>query len=181
MRILRRLFVLAVSLTAVGALSAPAALATFTVWAKGGQPTCTVISTSPSSSSTTCTGTFKGASGVQFLINDAVSGVAAYQCQDATGATVPGQNQVPAQGGATTSFTPSKTNPTFTTDPAVLAAPEVSAAQAGCADGTTAVDPRLTTTKVELWLAPVGDGPLLFNCAASDTNGLNGTLAFTTC
>lgn len=181
MRFLRRLLVLAVSLTAVGALSAPAAFATRSVWAKGGQPTCTVTSTAQSGSSTTCTGTLSGADGVQFLVNLAVSGVAVYRCADSTGATVPGQSPVQAQGGSTTSFAPSKKDSTFTTDPAALAAPSpVSASQAGCADGTTPVDPTLTTTKIELWLATVGDGTILTNCAF-DPNGLIGTVALAAC
>ena len=62
---------------------------------------------------------------MQFLVNLNLSGVAVYQCVDSTGATVPGQNQVQAQGGSTTSFTPSKTHPTLTTEPALLAAPAV--------------------------------------------------------
>lgn len=181
MRLVRRLFILMVSLTAAGTLFAPAAFATRSVWARGGEPTCTVNITSPSTSSTTCTGTLNGEYGVQFAVNLDVSGVAAYQCQDSTGATVPGQNQVRAQGGSTTSFTPAKKDATFTTDPAVLAAPStVSASQAGCADGSTVVDPTLTTTKVELWLATVGDGPILASCA-SDPNGLSGTIALTGC
>jgi hypothetical protein len=179
MRFLRRLLVLAVSLTAVGALSAPAAFATRSVWAKGGQPTCTVTSTSQSSSSTICTGTLSGENGVQFTVNLAVSGVAVYQCADSAGATVPGQDPVRAQGGSTSSFTPSSKDSTFTTDPAILAAPSAtSASQAGCADGTTPVDPTLTTTKIELWLATVGDGPILATCAF-DPNGLSGTVLLT--
>jgi hypothetical protein len=162
MRMFRRLLVLVVSLSAAGGLSAPAAFATRSVWARGGQPTCTVDVTALSSSSTTCTGTMGGENGMQFLVNVDVSGVAVYECEDSTGATVPGQNQVQAQGGSATSFTPTKKDPTFVTDPAVLAAaPAPSASQAGCADGTTPVDPTLTTTKVQLWIATQGDAPLL--------------------
>jgi hypothetical protein len=121
-----------------------------------------------------------GETGVQFHVNLDVNGVAAYQCEDATGATAPGHGQVQVQGGATSSFTPSKKAPTFTTQPAVLAAPAVSASQAGCADGTTAVHPTLTTFKVELILAPSGDGTFLVGCAL-DRTGLRGTIPLTGC
>jgi hypothetical protein len=181
MRFFRRLLIIAVSLTAGGALCAPAAFASHSVWAKGGEPTCTITVTTPSTSSTTCTGTLSGQNGVQFLVNLDVRGVAVYQCQDSTGATVPGQTAVPAEGGSVTSFTPTKKDAMFITDPAGMAAPAaVSASQAGCADGTTAVDPALVTTKVQVWLASQGDGPILSTCA-SDPNGLSGTVALTTC
>jgi hypothetical protein len=182
MRFLRFVPALAVSLAAAGTLSVPAAFAAHSVFAKGGQPSCDVAITSPASSSTSCSGTFSGEDGVPFLVNVAVDGVAVYQCQDATGAVTRGQNQVPAEGGSTTSSTPTKKSPTFTTDPAVLTAPAtVSASQAGCAGGSTAVDPSLTTTKVQLWIGAVGDGTLVFNCAAFDPSGISGTVPFTSC
>lgn len=180
MQLLRRLLVLAVSLTAAGVLSPSAAFASRSVWAKGGQPTCTVNTTSPSSSSTSCTGTMSGEAGVQFNVDLTVTGVAAYRCEDSTGATAPGQSEVQVQDGSTSSFTPSNKNPTFITVPAVLAAPAVAASQAGCADGITAVDPTLTTTKVELLLATVGDAPVLVNCAF-DPNGLSGIIPLANC
>lgn len=178
MRFFRRVFIASVSLSAGAALCAPAALATRSVWAKGGAPTCTVTITSPATSTTTCTGTLSGGYGVQFSVELDVSGVASYQCQDSTGATVGGQTQVRAQGGSITAFTPSKKNATFVTDPAGMSAPAVSAAQAGCADGTTAVDPILLTTRIQVTLASQGDGTILLTCA-SDPSGLSGTVALT--
>lgn len=180
MRLFRRTLIIAASLTAAGGLYAPAAFASHSAWAKGGQPTCSVNLTAPSSSTTTCTGTLNGAVGVQFSVDLEVSGIAAYQCQDSSGATVPGQSQVRAQGGSITPFTPTKKNETFTTGLADLVAPAVSASQAGCADGTTVVDPILVTTKIQLSLASQGDGTILVNCA-TDPNGLSGTVALTNC
>jgi hypothetical protein len=122
-----------------------------------------------------------GENGVQFVVNLEVTGAAVYQCQDATGATTAGQNHVLTQAGSAASFTPTKQNETFTIGPADLAAPSaVSATQAGCADGAVPVDPALTTTRIQLWLAPQGDSTILANCA-SDPDGMSGTISLTTC
>lgn len=52
------------------------------------------------------------------------------------------------------------------------------ASQAGCPDGSTAVEPTLTTTRVQLLIAATL-GPIIFNCTVSDPNGLSGTIPLT--
>ena len=168
MRAVRRrlLPLLAVSLTALGALSLPAA-ASSSPWKKGGQPTCSVTITSASSSSTTCTGALSGSRTQSWLATLDVDGVAAYRCQDTTGATVAGQTQVGETAGTSTPFQTSNRSTSFTTDPTVLAAPStVSASQAGCASGTTAVDPTLTTFRVTLTIAPATGDATMLVCTA---------------
>lgn len=189
MRVLRvlvvRVFpVLAISLTTVGALLVPAALASSTPFKKGGEPTCTVTITSNSSSSTTCAGALSGGglNGQQWLANVDVSGFAVYQCQASTGATLPGQNQGQDDSETSTSFQTTTKNPSFTTNPTVLAAAStVAASQAGCAADSTAVDPALTTTRIQLLLtAPTSStAATFFVCTAYDPSGLSGTIALT--
>ncbi len=179
MRVSRLLPVLAVSLMAAGALSVPAALASSSQFKKGGEPTCTVTITSTSSSSTTCTGALAGGgvNGQQWLANLDVSGFTVYQCQDSTGATVPAPNQVTADTATSTPFQTSSKSTSFTTVPTVLTAPStVSASQAGCATGSTALDPTLTTTRIKLSLV-VPTGSIFATCTASNPNGLSGTVA----
>jgi hypothetical protein len=176
----RLLPVLALTLTAMGALTVPVS-ASSSPWKKGAQPTCTVTVTSTSSSSTTCAGSLSGAPKTQsWIANLDVDGFAAYRCQDSTGATVAGQNQVGETAGTSTPFQTSNKSTSFTAGPTVLAAPStVSTAQAGCADGTSAVDPTLTSFRVTLWITPdSGDGTFL-SCTASDPNGLSGTVPLT--
>lgn len=179
MRVIRRFAVLAVSVTALGVLLAPSALASSSQFKKGGEPTCAVTTTSRSSSSTTCTGSLSsgGLNGQQWLANVDVGGFAVYQCQDSTGATVPGQNQVLGDAETSTSFQTNSKSTSFTTDPTVLSAQStVSASQAGCAGGSTAVGPTLTTTRITLWIV-VPTGSIFATCTASDPNGLSGTIA----
>jgi len=180
MRVVRLFPAVAVSLTAVVAVSVPAA-ASSSQFKKGGQPTCTVTITSTSSSSTTCTGTLAGGglNGQHWLANLDVSGFAVYRCQDSTGATVPGQNHVGSQAQTSTPFQTTSKNTSFTTDPTVLAAATtVSTSQAGCAAGTTAVDPTLSTTGITLSLV-VPTGSIYATCTATDPNGLSGTVLLT--
>lgn len=181
MRILRQLAVLAVAtavaLTAMGALSAPAAHASSSLFIKGGEPTCTVASTSSASTSTICTATLSGNNkngSLRALVD--VSGFAVFQCQ-ATG-TTPTTRQNQVQVYANTSFTPIPTGSsvTFTTNPAVLsAASTVSAQDAGCPTGSTAANPTLTTTTISF---RIDNGSIMSSpCTASNPNGLSGTVA----
>src|SRR6266511_4208204 len=64
----------------------------------------------------------------------------------------------------------------FTTNPAVLTAPEtVSGAAAGCPNPNwTGVNPALTETNITMTISQGGN--LLFTCTASDPNGLSGTV-----
>ena len=68
---------------------------------------------------------------------------------------------------------------TFTTNPNVLSAPStVTAAQAGCPNGNwTGVNPTLLVTSVEMTIAQ--NGATLFDCTATDQNGLTGTYPLT--
>jgi len=181
MRVLRFFSLLTVSLVAMATVAVPAAVGSTSPWAKGGEPTCTITVTSVSSSSTTCTGTLRtGTSGQLESANVDVDGVVGYQCQDASGATVPGQN---ASGGTgtQTDFLTSKKATQFTTAPTDLSAQTIlSGSGAGCAGGFTVVDPTLTTFRVTLTISVPGTGASTFLvCAASDPNGLSGTIALT--
>ncbi|HEX6818908.1 MAG TPA: hypothetical protein VF120_11075 [Ktedonobacterales bacterium] len=151
------------------------ALASSTLFKRGGEPTCTVTSTSNSSSSSTCTATLSGKNKNSTLmaVVDA-SGFAVFQCQTAGSAPTTGQNQV--QVYANTSFTPIPLGvSTFTTSPAVLTAPStVSAQAAGCPTGSTAASPTLTTTTINF---RIDNGSITsFPCTASNPNGLSGTV-----
>jgi hypothetical protein len=113
-------------------------------------------------------------------INTTVSGSAVYQCQNPGGNLAPGQNRV--QVGPVTAPTtiPSGAikngNVTFTTNPAVLSAPNtVSGAAAGCPNGGwTGVNPTLMVTNITLTIAQ--GGSTLFTCTASNPQGLSGTV-----
>lgn len=170
------LAVLAVALTAVGALSAPAAFASSSLFKKGGEPICTVTSTSSSSSSTTCTGTLAGNNKSSNLsASTDVSGFAVFQCQTTGSTPTTGQNTVGVETQSSSTPIPTGQSATFTTNPAVLTAPStVSAQAAGCPDGSTAVNPTLTTTTIKL-IIDNGSimGPI---CTASNPNGLSGTV-----
>jgi hypothetical protein len=65
------------------------------------------------------------------------------------------------------------------TNPAVLSAPStVSGAQAGCPNSNwTGINPTLTLTNITLDISQ--GGTLLFECTASNPNGLSGTVALT--
>ena len=175
MRILRFMLVLAVSVTAVGALSIDAAQATSSLFKTA--PTCTVSATSSSSSSTTCNVTLSGNNKSRNLRADVTTaGFAVYQCQNADGTVTAGQNQVRVDGLMSSTSVPTGSHATFTTNPAVLTAPStVSAQQAGCADGSTVAGPTLTTTSITLAInnGSINSAP----CTASDPNGLSGTVA----
>ncbi|HEY3529043.1 MAG TPA: hypothetical protein VGK78_07820 [Nocardioides sp.] len=179
MRVLRSLSILMVALVAVGTVSLPAAVAGSSPFAKGGEPTCTVLVTSPSSSTTTCSGTLSsGMGGQDESASLDVDGSAAYRCQDATGATVPGQI-VKGGTGTQTTFLTSKKSTRFTTVPTDLTAQTIlTGTGSGCADGSTVVDLTLSTTRITLWISAPGDGTILV-CTAADPDGLSGTVALT--
>ena len=148
----------------------------------GGSPTCT-ISGSTTSKSTTCTASLTGLGGGDVVLSLTVSGFAVYQCQNGGGNTAPGQNRVlvgPVTQPTTIPGSEIKNgNLTFVTDPAVLTAPStVTGAQAGCPNPNwTGVNPNLTLTNITLDISQ--SGALLFECTASNPNGLSGTVALT--
>lgn len=173
----KRALVLAMALLAFGATAAVAASPHFK---HGGSPTCTVTS-SGSSSSTTCNASLSGLGNGDLVINVTVSGSAVYQCQNGGGNTAPGQNRVlvgPVTAPTTIPASQIKNGTvTFTTNPAVLTAPStVTGAEAGCPNPNwTGVNPALTTTSVEMTIAQ--GGVTLFDCTASNPNGLSGKVA----
>jgi len=113
-------------------------------------------------------------------IDVTVSGSAVYQCQNQGGNTAPGQNRVLVGPVTAPTIIPADQikngNVSFTTNPAVLTAPEtVSGAAAGCPNPNwTGVNPVLTTTDITMTITQGGD--LLFTCTASDPDGLSGTV-----
>ena len=150
---------------------------------KGGEPVCTISSSSASSKSTTCTATLAGLGNGDLNITTTVRGFAVYQCQNAGGNIAPGQNRVLVGPVTAPTTIPSGSikngSVTFTTNPAVLTAPStVSGSQAGCPNPNwTGVNPTLTVTSIELSIAQ--GGTTLFNCSASNPSGLSGTVRLT--
>jgi hypothetical protein len=149
----------------------------------GGSPTCTISGSGTSSTSTTCTGSLTGLGGGDVVLATTVSGFAVYQCQNGGGNVAPGQNRVlvgPVTSPTTIPGSEIKNgNLTFVTNPAVLSAPTtVTGAQAGCPNSNwTGVNPTLTLTNITLDISQ--GGALLFECTASNPNGLSGTVALT--
>jgi hypothetical protein len=177
---MRRISILCAALLAL-AFAAPA-FAGSAHFKKGGEPVCTV-SNSGASSSTVCGASLAGLGNGDLQINVTVSGFAVYQCQNPGGNTAPGQNRV-LEGPVTAPTTiPSgqikNGNVTFTTNPAVLTAPStVSAAEAGCPSaGWTGVNPSLTVTNIDMTISQ--GGTQLFDCTASNPNGLSGSVPLT--
>jgi hypothetical protein len=175
MRRLVTILVLALGLVLVGA---QASLAANPHFKHGGEPTCTITSTSPSSASVTCTASLAGLGNADVVVHTSVSGTALYECQNGGGNTAPGQNKVKV-GPATSETSIPKDqikngNLTFTTNPAVLtAAPTVPADVAGCPNGNwTGVNPVLTVTDISLTIEQP-PGTTIFSCSASDPNGLS--------
>ena len=179
---MRRVVGILASVFLVVVFFAPSASAASPHFKRGGSPTCTVA-LSGASSSTTCTATMAGLGNADVHIDTTVSGSAVYQCQNAGGNTAPGQNRVLV--GPVTAPTDIDSdaikngNLKFTTNPAVLTAPDtVTGAQAGCPNPNwTGVNPTLTVTSVQLDIFQ--GGVLLFSCGASNPNGLTGTFALT--
>lgn len=179
----RILFALAV-VTATAGLTAPAAHAVSPHFKHGGEPTCTIVVTSPPSASTTCTATLAGLGNFDLVVTTSTSGTALYQCQNNGGNLAPGQNRVLVGPASSTTSFPADAikngNLTFTTNPAVLTVePTVSGAVAGCPnDNWTGVNPVLTLTDISLVIEQP-PGTVIFTCTASDPNGLSGTVALT--
>ena len=174
--------ILAIAVAAALAVTA-VAVASSPHFKRGGEPVCTISGSGSNSTSTTCTASLSGLGGGDLNINTTVSGFAVYQCQNPGGNTAPGQNRV-LEGPTTTPTTiPSGSikngNVTFTTNPALLSAPDtVSGTAAGCpSDGWTGVNPTLTVTNITLTIAQ--GGTTLFTCTASNQNGLSGTVPLT--
>jgi len=178
---MRRILVSLLTLFFIG-VSASAALAASPHFKKGGEPTCTVTSTSAPSSTTTCTASLTGLGNADVVVTTSVSGSALYQCQNGGGNIAPGQNKVPVGPATSTTSIPADQinngNLTFTTNPAVLTAPStVPASTAGCPNGNwTGVNPVLTTTSITLTIEQP-PGTTLFTCTASNPNGLSGKVA----
>jgi len=175
MRRLAIILVLALGLVLVGA---QASLAASPHFKKGGEPTCTITSTSAPSASVTCTASLAGLGNADVVVHTSVSGTAVYQCQNGGGNTAPGQNKVLIGPATSTTSIPASQikngNLTFTTNPAVLtAAATVPGAVAGCPNANwTGVNPVLTVTTVSLTIEQP-PGTTIFSCSASDPKGLS--------
>jgi hypothetical protein len=175
MRRLATILILALGLVLVGAQTSLAASPHFK---KGGEPTCTITSTSASSASVTCTATLAGLGNADVLVTTSVSGTAVYQCQNNGGGVAPGQNKVPVGPATSTTSIPASQikngNLSFTTNPAVLTTPTtVPGAVAGCPNPNwTGVNPVLTVTTISLKIEQP-PGTVIFSCSASDPNGLS--------
>jgi hypothetical protein len=178
---MRRILMILASVIAVTALVSSVAYAASPHFKRGGSPTCTV-SSGTASKSTTCTATLAGLGNEDLLITLSTSGSAVYQCQNQGGNIAPGQNRVLV--GPATSSTPISAdqikngNLTFTTNPAVLSAPQtVSGSAAGCPNANwTGVNPTLTLTSITLTIEQP-PGTVIFTCTRSNPNGLSGTVA----
>lgn len=175
MRRLATILVLALGLVLVVAQTSMAASPHFK---KGGQPTCTITSTSAPSATVTCTASLSGLGNDDVVVTTSVSGTAVYQCQNNGGGIAPGQNKVLIGPATSTTSIPADQikngNLTFTTNPAVLtAAPTVPGAVAGCPNPNwTGVNPVLTVTSITLTIEQP-PGTTIFSCSASDPNGLS--------
>jgi hypothetical protein len=149
---------------------------------RSGAPVCT-ITTATGTSSTECTASLSGLSNEDLVIETTVSGSAVYNCQNQGGNIAPGQNRVLVGPTTAPTIIPGDElkngNVTFTTDPAVLTAPEtVTGAEAGCPNRTwTGVNPTLTTTNIDMTISQGGE--LLFTCTAENTAGLSGRVPLT--
>lgn len=150
---------------------------------KNGEPVCTVATTG-SSASTTCRTVLAGLGNDDLLATVTTSGFAVYQCQNQGGNVAPGQNKVLVGPATAPTFIDSDAikngNLTLVTNPAVLTTPStVTGAQAGCANPNwTGVNPVLTVTSIHLVIEqPLGT--VIFDCEATNPNGLTGQVALT--
>ena len=179
MRSRTRVLVAAAVVAVFGALSA-VAIAASPHFKKGGEPVCTITGSGTNSTSTTCKATLAGLGEGDLQINTTVSGFAVYQCQNQGGNIAPGQNRVLVGPVTAPTTIPSSSikngNVSFTTNPAVLSAPDtVSGQEAGCPNANwTGVNPTLTVTNISLTIAQ--NGSTLFTCTASNPQGLSGTV-----
>jgi hypothetical protein len=178
-----RCFVVAAVVALFVASSASAASASSAHFKKGGEPVCMVTGSGTSSVSTTCSASLSGLGNGDLVINVTVSGSALYQCQNGGGNLSPGQNRVlegPVTAPTTIPANQIKNGTvTFTTNPAVLtAAPTVPGSAAGCPNPNwTGVDPTVIVTSITMTIAQ--GGVTLFDCSASNPNGLSGTVGLT--
>lgn len=174
---MRRVLIVLASFFLLLGVSAPTAQAASPHFKKGGEPVCT-ITTSGSSASTTCRTVLAGLGNDDLLATVTVSGFAVYQCQNNGGNTAPGQNRVLIGPAVAPTFIDSSAikngNLTLVTNPAVLTAPDtVTGAEAGCPNPNwTGVNPVLTVTSISLVIEQP-PGTEIFNCSASDPNGLS--------
>jgi hypothetical protein len=178
---MRKIIVTAVSTAVLALAAAVPALAGSPHFKHGGTPVCTV-SSSGSASSTTCSASLTGLGNGDVTISVTVSGFAVYQCQNGGGNIAPGQNRV-LEGPSTTPTTiPGSAvkngNLTFTTNPAVLSAPDtVSGSAAGCPNSNwTGVNPVLTVTSIELAISQ--GGSTFYDQTVSSPSGLSGSVVF---
>jgi hypothetical protein len=180
---MKRLLILLASFGLIFFVSAPIAQASSPHFKRGGEPVCT-ISASGSSTSTTCRTVLAGLGNDDLLATVTVSGFAVYQCSNNGGNTAPGQNKVLVGPATAPTFIDSSAikngNLTLVTNPAVLTAPAtVTGAQAGCPNPNwTGVNPVLTVTSINLVIEQP-PGTEIFNCSASDPNGLSGSVLLT--
>lgn len=151
---------------------------------KNGEPVCTISSSNSYTTSTTCRTVLAGLGNDDLLATVTVSGSAVYQCQNNGGNIAPGQNKVLVGPATAPTFIDSDAikngNLTLNTNPAVLAADAtVSASEAGCANNNwTGVNPVLTVTSITLVIEqPIGT--VIFNCSASNPNGLTSPVSLT--
>jgi len=169
---------LAILLTLV--LGVSAVLADSPHFKKNGSPVCTVTDTG-ATVTTVCTASLAGLGGGDLIIDVTTNGFAVYQCQNGGGNVAPGQNKVligPVTEPTTIPGSAIKHgNVSFTTDPNVLSADAtVSAAEAGCPNNNwTGVNPEATLTDIEMTISQ--GGVQLFDCTASDPDGLSGRVA----
>ena len=180
-RRLLMLFVAALVLFMTGVSAAQAASPHFK---RNGEPVCTVTASGTSSYSVKCDAVLAGLGNADLVANLSVSGTAVYQCKNQGGNVAPGQNKVLVGPATAPTFIDSDAikngNLTLVTNPAILSAPgTVTAAQAGCANNNwTGVNPVLTVTSINLVIEQP-PGTEIFNCSASDPNGLSSPVALT--
>jgi hypothetical protein len=174
---MRRALIVLASFFLLFVVSIPTAQAASPHFKKGGEPVCT-ITASGTSASTTCRTVLAGLGNDDLLATVTVSGFAVYQCQNNGGNTAPGQNRVLIGPAVAPTFIDSSAikngNLTLVTNPAVLTAPDtVTGAEAGCPNPNwTGVNPVLTVTSISLVIEQP-PGTEIFNCSASDPNGLS--------
>jgi hypothetical protein len=178
----RRLITILILALGLTLLSAQASLAVSPHFKKGGEPTCTVASTSAPSATVTCTATLAGLGNFDLKVTTTVLGTAVYTCQNNGGGQAPGQNKVLIGPASSETSIPASAikngNLTFTTNPVTLTAPAtVPGAVAGCPNPNwTGVNPVLTVTSISLKIEQP-PGTTIFTCSASDP--LSGTVALT--
>ena len=151
---------------------------------KGGEPVCTISYSNLYTSSTTCMAVIAGLGNEDLKATVTVGGFAKYTCQNQGGNQAPGQNKVLEGPNSEPTLIPSDAikngNLTLNTKPVTLAAdPTVTAAEAGCPNNNwTGVNPVLTVTSIRLVIEqPVGT--TIFDCSASDPNGLTSPVTLT--